>query len=676
MIRYLAAVLIVLPQLLQGGGLSLGTWRYSESSAEAAAAGEVVKIPHSWNAKDVQAGKGTNKMSTDGYRRAPAWYETTLGAEVLPPGKRVFVRFEGVSSVATVSFNGQVLGEHRGPATAFAYELSQMKRDGTDTLAVKADNTWREDVAPISGDFGVFGGIYRPVTLLVKDRVCFSPLRLGDFGAQVRQIRADPDAGELSIRAHLDNAGASADSEVSFHLKDAAGKVVATQSVKKAAAAGASEVEATLAIAKPTLWNGLKNPYLYTLEIELKAADGSADRIALPVGFRTCQIDPQRGFILNGQSYPLRGVNRHQDRVDQGWAITREQEREDAAMIVEIGANTVRCAHYPHSQDFLNECDRLGLLVWSEVSVIDTVGQNPDAFGTNAEIQLREMIHQYSHHPSIYGWSLFNEVGMREGKDPIAVLNRLNDIAHAEDRTRPTVAATNQKNAAFNNIADAMAYNNYPGWYGGGTGSQESSLATFKKTAPNKAWGISEYGAGASLSQQEDGITKGPDPKGKWHPEAWQARVHESALESINRHPELWCTYVWNMFDFASPWRTEGERDGINDKGLVTYDRKTRKDAFYLYQANWAKSPVLHLLARRDRQRKDANTVIRYYANVEGVEVTLNGQALPAAVGYGPRAFIIPNVQLRPGKNIIHASAKAANSTVVKDEVEWTLAAP
>ena len=675
MLRFLITfVFCILP--LYGKELNLETWKYSELSAAEAATGTVVQIPHTWNSKDVQSGMGSNKMGTDGFRRAPSWYETTLSTDNLPAGKRVFVRFEGVSSVATVSLNGEILGEHRGPATAFAYELPKLLRNGKDSLVVKADNTWREDVAPISGDFGIFGGIYRPVALLVKDTVCFSPLVFGDFGAQVRQIKASPDAGELSIRAHLDNAGASADTEVSFRLIDATGKAVATHSVKKSATSGASEVEAALSVAKPTLWNGLKNPYLYSLEIELKAVDGSADRITLPVGFRTCQIDPQRGFILNGQPYPLRGVNRHQDRVNQGWAITREQELEDAAMIAEIGANTVRCAHYPHSQFFLNECDRLGLLVWSEVSVIDTVGQNPQAFGANAEIQLREMIHQHSHHASIYAWSLFNEVGMRDGADPIAVLKRLNEVAHAEDSSRPTIAATNQKNAAFNTIADAMAYNNYPGWYGGGTGSQESSLETFKNTAPDKAWGISEYGAGASLSHQEDSISKGPDPKGKWHPEAWQSRVHEHALESINRHPELWCSYVWNMFDFASPWRTEGERNGINDKGLVTYDRKIRKDAFYLYQANWSKSPVLHLLARRDSQRNDANTVIRYYSNLDDVTVKLNGQAMPAAASYGPRAFVVSNALLRPGKNTVLASAKTANGSIVKDEIEWTLTAP
>ena len=218
-----------------------------------------------------------------------------------------------------------------------------------------------------------------------------------------------------------------------------------------------------------------------------------------------------------------------------------------------------------------------------------------------------------------------------------------------------------------------MAYNTYPGWYFGGNGDQEGSLAAFKKTAPDKAWGISDYGAGASLSQQDDTIAKGPATDGKWHPEAWQCRIHEHALESIDRHPELWGTYVWNMFDFASPWRHEGERNGINDKGLVTYDRKTRKDAFYLYQANWSKSPVLHLLARRDDRRKDADTVIRYYTNLRDVTVTLNGVALPKAKSYAPDGYIIEKVRLRPGPNKVEAAAKTTEGEPVVDSLEWTL---
>lgn len=658
---------------LTAGETGLSVWNYSETPG---AAGEKVTIPHSWNATDIQSGKGKNPSSLDGYRRAPSWYTTALAADTLPAGKRVFARFEGVSSVATVSLNGETLGEHRGPGTAFAYELTKgLKRDGTDALVVKADNTWREDVAPISGDFGIPGGIYRPAKLLVKDTVCFSPLSSGDFGAQVRQLKATREAGELAVSAHLDNAGAPAETEITFAIKDASGKTVATKSVKKSLAAGASEVAETIAVSNPTLWHGVKNPYLYTLELSLKSGDGSADTVSLPVGFRSYRIDPKLGFILNGESYPLRGVNRHQDRENQAWAITAAQEREDVAIIREIGANTVRAAHYPHSQTFLDECDRLGLLVWAEAPMIDTVGAAPEAFGDNVTAQFREMIRQQSHHASVFVWSIFNEVGMRKGNDPVAVLRRLNELAHQEDATRPTAAATNHKHKIWNNITDVMAYNSYPGWYGGGTGDQSEAFAAYRATAPDKAWAISEYGAGASLSHQDDTVVTPVNPKGKWHPEAWQCRIHENALASINRHPELWGTYVWNMFDFASAWRTEGERDGINDKGLVTYDRKTRKDAFYLYRANWSKSPVLHLLARRDDKRKAADTVIRYYTNLKEVTVKLNGAELPEGRPYAPSGYIIPGVKLRPGLNTVTATAKDAEGKPVSDSLEWTLAA-
>ena len=405
----------------------------------------------------------------------------------------------------------------------------------------------------------------------------------------------------------------------------------------------------------------------------LASADGSKDQEELPVGFRTLVFDRNKGVFLNGQPYPLRGVCRHQDREGESWAVSDEQQREDVAIIREMGANAVRCAHYAHSEAFLDACDRAGLLVWSEVSVIDTVGSQPDAFAANAESQLRELIAQKRHHASVFAWSLFNEIGQKPGADPLPVLARLNEVAKSEDPSRPTVGASNQQKTGINTITDLIAFNNYPGWYHGTNGALDDIFAKFRATAPDKPWGISEYGAGASLSQQDDLVAKKPVPAGKWHPEAWQSRIHEQALASINRHPELWGTFAWNMFDFASPWRHEGERNGINDKGLVTYDRKTRKDAFYLYQANWTDIPVLHLLARRDNQRTSADTVIRYYANVDEVKVTLNGTDLPAPMLYGPRAWIIQGVKLRPGFNVIAAVGKTKNGQAVQDRIEWTL---
>ena len=412
---FVSFALAVFVARLGAAEINLPEWRYSETSAEGAATGETVTVPHTWNATDIQAGNGKDHSSNDGYRRAPSWYAITLPAADLPAGKRVFARFAGVSSVADVSLNGSLLGEHRGPGTAFAFELTQgLKRDGGDTLVVKADNTWRADVAPISGDFGIPGGMYRPAHLLVKDTVCFSPLALGDFGAQVRQILATKDTGEIGVSAHLDNAGAPVATTIVFRLKDAAGKTVAEKSVEKTVASGASDVGRTLAVTNPTLWNGVKNPYLYTLELSLKSGDGSIDTVTLPIGFRSYGMDPKRGFLLNGESYPLHGVNRHQDREKQAWAVSADQEREDAAIIAEMGANTVRCAHYPHSQVFLDACDKLGLLVWAEAPLIDTVGKEPEKLGANVESQLREIIRQQGHHPSVFVWSIYNEIALHQ----------------------------------------------------------------------------------------------------------------------------------------------------------------------------------------------------------------------------------------------------------------------
>lgn len=628
-------------------------------------------IPHTWNATDIQAGNGTNQMSTDGYRRAASWYETALPA--IPPGQRVFVHFGAVSSVADVSLNGEEIGEHRGPTTAFAFELtSKLHRDAPNHLLVKADNTWRPDVAPLSGDFGVPGGIYRDVTLIEKDPVCISPLYFGSRGIIVTQKEADATRAVLDIVAHVDR-GIAAAPELTFSLLDASGKVVASVKKRSGMGIGAGEVKTELSFVSPHLWNGVADPYLYTLRVSLASADGSKDMEELRVGFRTIVFDKDKGLFLNGKHYPVHGVCRHQDRENESWAVSDAQQRQDVAIIREMGANAVRCAHYAHSPVFLDACDRAGLLVWSELSVIDTVGNEPKAFEANAESQLREMIAQQRHHPCVFTWSLFNEIGHRPGADPRPVLRQLNELAHKLDPSRPTVGATNQRNKSINNITDIMAFNAYPGWYHGTNGALDEYIAKYRATAPD-TWGISEYGAGASISQQDDQFIK-PDPSGRWHPESWQCRVHEQALASIQRHPELWGTFAWNMFDFASPWRHEGARDGINDKGLVTYDRKTRKDAFYLYQANWADIPVLHLLARRDKERSRDNTVIRYYANVKDVKVTLNHQTLPTAKLYGPCAWIIQNVKLRPGSNVIVATGKTEEGKSIKDTMEWTLTA-
>lgn len=688
--RYASAILaaLALSPFALAGETALTTWQYTE---QAHVKPTPVTIPHTWNASDMQVGKGTDDMGRDGYRRGLSKYTIVLPATT--PGKRVFVRFEGVSAAATVDLDGHLVGEHLGCGTAFEFELTAgLKSPGPHTLGVVADNTWRPDLAPLSGDFGVPGGIYRPVTLIEKDTVCFVS-SLGDTGLKTTQANVSKEAATLSVVAHVDNAGEETDATVVFTLKDAAGKVAATQSVKQRLRAGRSliggtqerlvysgrtEIAATLDVASPRLWNGLKDPHLYSLEVSLESSDGSRDVAKLPFGFRTVAIDKDKGFLLNGESYPLRGVNRHQDREGQSWAITREQEIEDAEMIAEIGANAVRAAHYPHSRVFLDACDRLGLLVWSEAPLIDTVGWKPDAVMKTTAAQLREMIAQQRNHPSVFGWSLFNEIGQREkgGVGFLRVVRHLNDVAHEADPTRPTLAATNwTANKELNTIADAMAYNKYPAWYGKGDGSQTEILNEYRTLCPDKPWGISEYGAGASLSQQDDTATH-VAPGGKWHPESWQCRIHEKALESIQKEsPALWGTFVWNMYDFASPWRHEGERDGINDKGLVTYDRKTRKDAFYLYRANWSKSPVLRLLARRDDKRKSADTVIRYYSNLDDVKVTFNGAATAPAEKYGPNAYIIKGVKLNPGANQVTATAKAKDGSTVTDSLVWTLSA-
>lgn len=695
-------------------GEFLTDWYWSEAApplkiSDGELTGVAVKIPHTINALDIQDGGGKDQMSKSGYRRAPAWYAIDLPK--IPSGKRIFVRFGAVSMVAEIYLNGEKIGEHRAPATAFAVELTpHLNADGNNRLVVMADNTWRDDVAPLSGDFAIPNGIYRPVELIIKSPICFG---VGDkelwrsrrqdesyywngglFFTQKEVIFAERKRPDGTIDKHYPHS-AKFWLDMFFNLKKnpAQCKII----VRLLNADGEDAIEPHenevfhdpddnvrllgigFDVKNPRLWNGIADPYLYTVQAILEADDGSRDEQSLKIGFRDVKITTD-GTFLNGKFYPLRGVNRHQDRDNQYWAITPEQEREDVEWLKKIGANTVRAAHYPQSEIFLDACDEAGILVWAELPLIDTVGDNPDALLENLKIQLSEMIAQQRHHASIFCWSLYNEIGHRPGKnktDAARIINTLNELAKKLDPTRYTAAGANKREREWCETPEIMAYNGYPGWYGGDDGSQTNSMKTWRDLLPNKPMGISEYGAGGSIKHQDDAIKTRPQHNGKWHPEAWQTRVHEAAWASIAADPKIWGTYVWNMFDFASVWRSEGDRDGINDKGLVTYDRKVAKDAFYLYKANWNPEPMVYLLARRDTQRKIADTVIRYYTNQNNakVTVTLNGEKLDAASAknYAPKAWIIENIKLQKGKNVITATAITEDGKNLTDEVDWEL---
>lgn len=629
---------------------------------------QTLAIPHSWGWEDAQQGKN--------YYRGPGWYRRDLNLGQPKAGKRYFIRFEAAGSVADVYLNGKLLGQHRGAFGAFCFELTKgLSVNGTNLLALRVSNETNRDVAPLSGDFCVFGGIYRPVHLIEANEICFALTDHGSPGVAWQQTVVTEQRASLDVIAQISNpAKTNRDLILTARVLDAAGKAVASmeQPVKvtvQSTAPHALRVE----VPPPHLWNGLKDPYLYQAIVELRTKDGAVlDTVEQPLGLRFFHVDPDKGFFLNGQPYHLHGVNRHQDRQDKGWAITEADMDEDIALLKEMGCTVIRCAHYQHSDYFYSQCDQAGILVWAEIPQVDRIDASAQ-FAETSRNQLLDLIRQNANHPSIFAWSLFNEIRANT-PDPHRLLQDLKVIANGEDPTRPTIAATcTDAWPQMNKIPDLLGWNIYPGWYSD-WGPLTDFGAKLEKYHHDSRFGgvcISEYGAGGNVLQHEEN-PKQPRNDGQWHPEEYQAILHEAAWPQLKAQPWIWGTFLWNFADFTSYWRKEGGVKGLNDKGLITYDRKVKKDAFYFYKANWSAEPMVYLTSRRFTERTNAVTEVKVYSNANVVELFLNGASHGVCTNDGNAVFVWKSVKLSPGENRIEAKAQH-DGKMLTDECAWTL---
>jgi beta-galactosidase len=396
------------------------------------------------------------------------------------------------------------------------------------------------------------------------------------------------------------------------------------------------------------------------------------DSVEQPLGLRFYSVDPDKGFFLNGKPYHLHGVNRHQDRFNKGWAISEADMDEDLRLIKEIGATVIRCAHYQHSDYFYSLCDKAGILVWVEIPQVNAINVS-EQFEETSRNQLLDLIRQNINHPSIFAWSLFNEL-WPDRPDPQRELQDLKIVANGEDPTRPTIAATaSDGRPQMNKIPDWLGWNIYPGWYSswGSKNDFGKSLDSRRRDSRHGGICVSEYGAGANTTQHEQN-PKQPKTDGPWHPEEWQAEVHEAAWAAMKQRSFVWGTFVWNMFDFAVSTRHEGSLPGRNDKGLVTYDRKIKKDAFYFYQANWSDEPMVYITSRRFTERTNGVTDVKVYSNANKVEILLNGISQGQPSDGTNCVFIWKDVQLQPGENRVEGRAER-NGQKLSDACEWTL---
>ncbi len=563
---------------------------------------DILDLPFTWNGKDGQDG-GNDYLRTKGY------FAKKLTKEELTVNEVTYIEFQAVNSTAEVFFNGKKMITHHGGYSAFRVMIDAADIKDENLLVVTADNTPNDFVYPQMADFTFYGGIYRDVNIISVNKEHFDLDYFGTPGIKVTPEKKG-DKWEIEIEAFCEG-------EVRFSVIDAEGNVVAEKTEK------GKNPEAEIKLDNVHLWDGLNDPYLYTAKAVLIADGEEKDMVSARFGCRTFEIDPEKGFFLNGNAYPLRGVSRHQDRPGIGNALLKEHHEEDIELILEVGANTIRLAHYQHSQVFYDLCDEKGLVLWAEIPYISKHMKNGFE---NTKTQMTELVTQNYNHPAIFVWGLSNEISMGGSADESLLKNHhmLNDLCHKMDKTRPTVIAAvtmAEIDSEYVHISDVLSYNHYFGWYGGTTDMNGPWFDDFHKKYPKKAIGISEYGCEA-LNWHTSTPTQGD------YTEEYQSFYHEELIKQIIERPYLWATHVWNMFDFAADARSEGGEDGMNHKGLVTFDRQYKKDSFYAYKAWLNPEKMVHICSKRYIDRVEDKTKVTVYSNCDEVELFVNGNSV------------------------------------------------
>ena len=565
--------------------------------------GEAVNVPHSWNAIDGQDGGND-------YFRGSCVYVKTLTKADVPQGEKVYLEIRGANSSADVYVGDKHLAHHDGGYSTWRVDITDELQDQTQ-IAIVVDNAANDTVYPQMADFTFYGGLYRDVNLIGVPATHFD---LDYYGAPGIMITPMVDGNNASVEVQAFVTDMQQGDEIVFTLYDKDENVVAQTKT--------SDTKATLTIENVHLWHGRKDPYLYCGEATLVRAGEEIDEVCNRFGCRTFQIDPEKGFILNGEEYPLRGVSRHQDRLGVGNALTKEHHKEDMDLICEVGATTIRLAHYQHDQYFYDLCDERGMVVWAEIPYIS---KHMPGGRENTISQMKELIAQNYNHPSIVVWGLSNEISIGGSDEDLLENHRiLNDLAHEMDKTRKTtIAAVSmcKMDDPYLQIPDVVSYNHYFGWYGGDTSMNGPWFDKFHATHPNIPIGCSEYGCEA-LNWHTSNPFQGD------YTEEYQAYYHEELIKQLFSRKYMWATHVWNMFDFGADARAEGGENGQNHKGLVTMDRKYKKDAFYAYKAWLSDEPFVHLCGKRYIDRVEDVTKVTVYSNQPEVELFVNGESI------------------------------------------------
>lgn len=649
--------LLCLPAIAQRATVSMNAdWTFRFGYEFDKNAGVKVSLPHTWN----------NLDGTDGrlhYFRGIGNYTKKMMIPKEWEDKRVFIRFEGANSVCDFFLNGKHVGEHRGGYTAFVYDLTDLLEYGKENeFLARVNNGEQTDVMPLVGDFNISGGLYRDVYLILTDKACISPTDYASPGVYFHQANVTQKSADIEVSAMLSNSGsAKRNLSLRVDLSDQ-DKTIVSKQVALALSPGVENQPQSVSftLSKPHLWNSTQDPFQYQLTVALLDQGTVIDQVSQKVGLRYFSIDADKGFFLNGKHVALHGVCRHQERQGVANALRPWHHEEDVQLMVEMGVNALRGSHYPHATYFYDLLDENGIITWAEIPFVGPGGYadkgfiDKESFKAGGRQVLLELIHQQFNHPSIMMWGLFNELNSK-GDRPLEYIRELNDLAHQTDPSRPTTSASNLDEDEINHVTDLIAFNRYNGWYGKEFSPMEEFLDSYHKTYPNEKIAISEYGAGASIYQQQDTLIQSV-PNSMWHPENYQTYYHIQNWKMFKDRPFVWGTFIWNMFDFGAAHRTEGDRYGINDKGLVTHDRKVKKDAYYFYKANWTTKPMVYIEGRRNDQRTRKVTQVMVFSNCPEVSLYLNGKEVGRQKPDDEKICRF-NVTLEQGSNLLRATA-------------------
>lgn len=609
-----------------------------------------VDLPHTWNAVDGHDGNGSFDRGTYWYAKTFATPKQAFG------GNRVFVEILAAGQQATVYVNGTEVVYHEGGYSTFRADVTDLcKEDGENLLVVACSNERKESVYPQSADFTFYGGLYRGVNIISVPDAHFDLEYYGGPGIQVTPTSCDCGGAMFDIVTYTK--GIDENFTVLYSICDAEGQEVA------GGCRPADDTKIKLFVPDAKKWE-IDDPYLYTVTALLQRRNEAFDEVSARVGVRSFSCDPDKGFIINGKETPLRGVSRHQDMLYKGNALSKADHYHDAELIKELGANTIRLAHYQHNQYFYDACDEMGFVVWAEIPFISVMNKDPEAH-QNCISQMKELIIQNYNHPSICFWGISNEILIGGISEQLVENHKeLNELVKELDPTRLTTIAhvsMTPIESPLHHITDVISYNHYFGWYGGKMEENGPWMDNFHKVHPDLCLGLSEYGCEGIVTYH------GPNPACKDYSEEYQALYHEHMAKMLEERPWIWSSHVWNMFDFGCAARDEGGVAGRNNKGLITIDRKTKKDSYYIYKAYWNKTPMVHICGRRYAQRAGETTEIRVYSNEPMVTLYLNGEKVEEKSA--EKVFVF-RVALVEGQNIVVAVAGDVKDSITLEKVD------